>query len=259
MVISRENKSLFRKATKSRNHHNISTDLSDTKELPHGMFTGCLYSENNRHERIEPYDINEYHWSDLDDKTLLSVYSHDASHNRNGSDGSKSHEYWPCTIISKDRHNMSIEDHDTATRYLVRLFQPHWKGVQWNEQPPIFLTNYPRSSIKFFNKPYSSDLHQSFAFRHYIEISDDIFPEHWRNKLHGEERQPEDQHEVGDAVEINVKSTGQWITAKIKKRHGNNIYDVLLQDGSLHREVSSDIIRIATKILLAVSPHPFSS
>jgi hypothetical protein len=43
----------------------------------------------------------------------------------------------------------------------------------------------PRSALKFFNKPYTSDIHLSSAFRHPIGIPDDIFPVKWRNKRKG--------------------------------------------------------------------------
>ena len=42
-------------------------------------------------------------------------------------------------------------------------------------------TDVPRSAIRFFDMPYTTDIHQTDAFRHYIQIDDDIFPPQWKN------------------------------------------------------------------------------
>lgn len=44
------------------------------------------------------------------------------------------------------------------------------------------LENYPQNSIAISMRPYTSDQHLlESSFRHFIEISDDIFPEKWKN------------------------------------------------------------------------------
>jgi SET domain len=50
------------------------------------------------------------------------------------------------------------------------------RTITWMER-----TDVPRSAIRFFNVPYSTDIHQSFAFRHEIGIPDEMFPPQWRN------------------------------------------------------------------------------
>ena len=42
-------------------------------------------------------------------------------------------------------------------------------------------TDVPRSALRFFDLPYTTDLQQPTAFRHEIGIPDEIFPERWRN------------------------------------------------------------------------------
>ncbi len=244
------------------NDHNVSTELFRTAQLPKDIFTGCLYWENGQEKTERHNIINGYHWSDLDDKALLSLYSHDGSrYHRDRGIGIRSYSYWPCTIISRNQYKTLVKDEEAA--YTVRLFQPHWiEASEWNEeQPPIFLTNYPKSSIKFFTKPYRSDLHHPSAFRHALQIPEDMFPEHWKNKLHtshGSEQQSKNIYEIGDIVEVNVENKGDWAVGKIiQKRHGYDIYDVTLQDDSTQQDVSSENIRIVTRVLLAASPHPF--
>jgi SET domain len=42
-------------------------------------------------------------------------------------------------------------------------------------------TDVPRSAIRFFDLPYTTDLHLTTAFRHYVGIPNDLFPTQWRN------------------------------------------------------------------------------
>ena len=42
-------------------------------------------------------------------------------------------------------------------------------------------TDVPRSALRFFDMPYTTDLQQPTAFRHEIGIPDEIFPDRWRN------------------------------------------------------------------------------
>ena len=50
------------------------------------------------------------------------------------------------------------------------------KTVIWIER-----TDVPRSAIKYFDLPYSSDIHLSYSFRHEIQIPDTMMPEQWKN------------------------------------------------------------------------------
>ena len=68
----------------------------------------------------------------------------------------------PCEILEKDDH----ED-----RYTVLIER---------ESVKFTVENYPKSSIRLMIKPYTSDQHIYDAFRHFMEIPDDIFPQHWK-------------------------------------------------------------------------------
>ena len=41
--------------------------------------------------------------------------------------------------------------------------------------------SYPRDSIHFFHEKHGSDQHLTSAFRHHIEIPDEMFPLQWRS------------------------------------------------------------------------------
>lgn len=82
--------------------------------------------------------------------------------------------FWPC-VVTKPEGDESKDDN-----YTVRIVQSA------NEEPafwetmgkPRIITDFPRASIRHFYLPYKSDQHLSNAFRHYIDLRDDVFPEH---------------------------------------------------------------------------------
>jgi len=55
--------------------------------------------------------------------------------------------------------------------------------LTWEElKIPRIIKDFPRASIRHFYLPYKSDLHLPNAFRHHMELKDDIFPQHWKNR-----------------------------------------------------------------------------
>lgn len=72
----------------------------------------------------------------------------------------------PCEVI---------EQSNSGETFIVRLLQ-----IENNRN--ILVRNYPRMSIVITMKPYTSDQHLGKSFRHFIEISDDIFPDKWKNE-----------------------------------------------------------------------------
>lgn len=82
-------------------------------------------------------------------------------------------DFWPCSIITKDDGNK------VNSTYTVRIFQSksHRTAPWERESEPLFLTNYPRSSIRYFVKPYRSIQHSADAFRRFIGLPKDMWPE----------------------------------------------------------------------------------
>ena len=69
---------------------------------------------------------------------------------------------FPCDILEKDKNRKQYE-------------------VQINfEERSVKVRNYPEESILITPKGYTSDQHLEGAFRHFMEIDDDIFPSHWK-------------------------------------------------------------------------------
>jgi hypothetical protein len=84
-----------------------------------------------------------------------------------------SEELWKVDIL---RRELDKEFNETVY-YLYSYDYRDYQG------PRHVIGPVPRQAIHFRNKPYTSDMLQSFAFRHDMRIPDDMFPLRWRNLL----------------------------------------------------------------------------
>jgi hypothetical protein len=122
-----------------------------------------------------------YKWSDAELLHLKSLDGHDYTKDFT------IHEegtYWPCSVL--------IQEDSEGRYYTVRI---HYEGydydstrtggdqILFNIEPKVLLTRYPRESIRYFYRSYQSDIHWIGAFRHPIEIPDEIFPKQWKNRI----------------------------------------------------------------------------
>ena len=64
-----------------------------------------------------------------------------------------------------------------SEEYIVRVFPLHNSKLAY----PIVLKNVTRNQIKFAPRPYTSNIFEKKAFRHFIGMPDDLFPESWKN------------------------------------------------------------------------------
>jgi len=148
------------------------------------VFTGCVYwkpGENdddeddeeesdeaeNEKEADEEEDEGQSEWAKLSDEEILDEYAANGERFVLNYERHFEKAYKPCTVAL-------LEDESGST-YTVRI---HRK----DEGNPLFLTNYPRSSIRYFKHSYAGDQHLPGVFRHPIEIRDDMFPTKWRNR-----------------------------------------------------------------------------
>mmetsp|Transcript_26573 Transcript_26573/g.57657 ORF Transcript_26573/g.57657 Transcript_26573/m.57657 type:complete len:503 (-) Transcript_26573:37-1545(-) len=143
----------------------------EANPYPPNVVTGCYYTEENEESDYEFWDEGD-DWKKLSDEMILKYFSD------NGEDFTwyetlSYPRYWPCDIISGNDEE----------GYLVQIFQlTQEEETVWTKKGvPMFLTNFPRESIRFFNRVGTSDQYLPGAFRHHIELSDDIFPEQWKN------------------------------------------------------------------------------
>jgi len=144
---------------------------------PSNIQTVCAYYEVSNVEAQVEVDNSTYPENiilkeeNLDD--LVALYHIDGSSFAKD-DGDADQNFWPCTVYKRS------EDLD---KYTVRILQsPAEEETWWTEaHKPLFLTDLSRDCIRFCDKIYSSDLYLSNAFRHFIGIPNDIFPEAWKS------------------------------------------------------------------------------
>jgi hypothetical protein len=157
----------------------VSGSLRDEADHPY-VFTGCIYypSEMDEHAVYLNADV------DLDamsDEELLADFSDDGSMFEGTYSRHQEGTYWPCHVLFEEETG-----DDSELSYTVRIEQRDYDRIEkqpWDEnQLPRYLRNYPRSSIRYFPKPYESDQHLFHTFRHYIGIRDEIFPAQWKNR-----------------------------------------------------------------------------
>jgi hypothetical protein len=153
---------------------------TDSREV---LFTGCLYQRDSYHDWD---DIHEENWEDMAIDEIVAklgtpaMDDYDIDETHHYTDGS----FWPCVVLKRHHEadtNVAVED----DYYTVRIVQSHVYGQEeWGYLGlPRIITNFPRASIRHFYLPYESDLHLPNVFRHHIELKDDIFPEHWKDRV----------------------------------------------------------------------------
>jgi hypothetical protein len=101
----------------------------------------------------------------------LEIRCHSGLMNTDGAVDFQFEDYgMPCRIKSRDVEN--------GTFYYTVLLVGEAAIDRAN---PAERSGVPRGSIRFFNRPATSDIHLPNAFRHPIGIPDDILPVDWRN------------------------------------------------------------------------------
>ena len=222
------------------------------RESNDNVFTGCLFWEKpgNKWPRFVEIEFDFTDWSNLEDQIVLDLFAEDGSHYT--AKHNHIQTYWPCSIVHYNRHDKY------QTSYTVRLFQPHWEKIRWTHENtiPRFLVNYPSSSVRSFTKPYSSDIHDPAAFRHHVDIHDDIFPDKWRNR--GYNSLANEEFDVGDRVLIDMTQHqicgGTVINIQYSPK--GKLYTILNDDGTIEYVSSSSLKRV-THILYSASTHPY--
>ena len=152
----------------------VTEDLRKVSDHPY-LFTGCQYwpSDQDKHTI---YKKTSPGWENMDDRDIIRRFADTGRTYRGGEYKTHSDRtYWPCSVLREEKKGS----------YTVRIHQVDWEDtMEWHRnEVPRLLTNYPRKSIHYFVKPYKSDQSLPGVFRHPIGISDDIFPEQWKNSM----------------------------------------------------------------------------
>ena len=162
----------------------VSGDLRDETDHPY-IFTACIYypTEMDVHEVWQDIETD---LAALSSEELLQYFADDGSMYEGSYSRHGEGTYWPCHVLLEEEKQDHVEDNvNDELRYTVRIEQRDYDKIAqqpWDENElPRYLTNYPRSSIRYFAKPYESDQHLFHAFRHYIGIRNEIFPVQWKN------------------------------------------------------------------------------
>lgn len=137
------------------------------------FFTACVYwSSSDDYDAVYFEEFPD--WIEMSEEDILEEYSSDGSVFVGNYKTHAGKTYWPCSVLYQDGEES----------YVVRIHQSPFSTIMpWAEAGlPRMLTRYPRSSIHFFRRPYTSAQHSLSAFRHSIGIPNHIFPPQWKNR-----------------------------------------------------------------------------
>jgi hypothetical protein len=84
-------------------------------------------------------------------------------------------QVFPCKILERTGEYIDTADsiRPVVERYKARI----WR----HKQLPWIVTDVPRRAIEFFDNEYTSDLHLRNAFRHEMDLPDDMLPPAWND------------------------------------------------------------------------------
>lgn len=245
---------------------------SSLDSVPDSLFTGCFYEDDAEWRPKDDSFISN--WTNLEDDEILAIFGDDGSRFIHRDDFTG---FWPCLVLKRDPE----DDIDSAgEKYIVRIFHPSKASVStwWQDNGvPRFLTKFPRDSIRYFHKPYQSDLFLRGAFRHFIEIPDEMFPELWRDKLLDSSSDDDDARNYdstkgnihipckfrpGDIVEVKVDPMPDWFSGKVNSWCDDANYYSISADDEKYNNVTrlvklSNIRWSRNRRLSSSSWHPF--
>ena len=106
----------------------------------------------------------------------------------------------PCRIIDRfESHfdprspsSVNSQNDNARTKSFLYTVQLEWhdekhrsggdeRGESSSHTTWMLRTDVPRSAIKLYDVPFTSDIHQRRTFRHPIYLSNEVFPKQWRN------------------------------------------------------------------------------
>jgi len=137
-------------------------ELHEYNPYPDNLFTRC-------HGRLDDY-------TNVFNGTVEDLY--DWYNNYGDNTG------FPCEILERSEDN----------QYYNVQYVTHEEGAA-----PKTISPVPREAIKFFDKPYTTDIHMVGAFRQPIGMPDDMLPEAWRRTTSDDETGTDEKETIKDA------------------------------------------------------------
>eukprot|EP00816_Leptocylindrus_hargravesii_P013146 CAMPEP_0196809040 /NCGR_PEP_ID=MMETSP1362-20130617/9000_1 /TAXON_ID=163516 /ORGANISM="Leptocylindrus danicus, Strain CCMP1856" /LENGTH=684 /DNA_ID=CAMNT_0042183585 /DNA_START=106 /DNA_END=2157 /DNA_ORIENTATION=+ len=145
--------------------------LNELKDQPYpeNIVTVCYYWESSLHDHV--YTNVTMRSMDSPNEFITKRVIDGSSFFPIHDDPRPNSRYWPCSIYERS---------DDGRSYTVRLFAYQGHDTSWSDTGvALFLENFPKESIEFVHKPYTSDQHLSSSFRHPIGLRDDMVPPKW--------------------------------------------------------------------------------
>ena len=145
------------------NNHTVQVDTAIQDDY---LMTGCVYWVTEMD--FDPLYQDTKAWeasSSLTMEQILKQYADDGEEFQytNPQKGYTQHEdglHWPCTVLWQEQEE---EDGELLDTYVVQLHPSpavSEEDLPWAKHHiPRLLMNYPRSSVRYFVKPYASDQH----------------------------------------------------------------------------------------------------
>jgi hypothetical protein len=212
------------------------TDVRDEHSPAGDMFTACVYEQYGKDEYEEWVGEQESgdEWKALDTYEIVEIFGRDGS--QHGPPQFLG-DFWPCSIVASSEDEDDYDDDEVS--YVVRIFQDKANPrTEWyKKELPRILVNYPPTSVRYFTKPYKSDQHLPGAFRHPIEIRDDLFPEQWKNLKDEVISQDDPPLSKFDRVYVHDLGTREWHKCRILRILGDGKYDAACDDEFIQRNV----------------------
>ena len=78
--------------------------------------------------------------------------------------------FWPCELV-----NLKVDGQ--SNKWYTAVVTNEDKNVT------VKFPKVPREGIRFFDQPYTSNIHWSGSFRHDMRIPEELFPDAWRNNV----------------------------------------------------------------------------
>jgi hypothetical protein len=177
------------------NHRHYWKTFSDAEIYTEYAFDAKNIFNMNRKKKDDDDDYDYYEYEDDDEyKDDADDYEYEDDADDDDDDDDDDYDYgqggygsfWPCSVLAKEENAEDNNSNSNNNKYTVRIYPSDYHHQQYHMMQDIakhlLVKNYPRESIRFFTvPPNQGDQHISTAFRHHIEIRDEIFPNQWKN------------------------------------------------------------------------------
>jgi len=125
----------------------------------------------NEEQEINPYPDNIYFECFFQDKGEYKQVGDIYYQSYNGHESNT--DLHKCQILNRE---LSLHDNASYLYTVSMVYQP-----DYDEPYKAVVSNFPRNAIKFSDVFYTSDMFLENVFRHEMMISDEIFPDSWKD------------------------------------------------------------------------------